>query len=283
MSVIMPAGKDRFEWVPKDLEEKKMVKTASSDSETEEVAEIVEASDSNEALYNAAKEVVEAMDADKCAECDCCPCECPTEAGAACLDEEVTEIGGEEIGGEEIGEVSEGGDPVEQAVEKLEDAVEEVKDAVGVESAEEVEVEVEVEGPEVPEGDELVVESTPEIEGCGTFAGSEEKEAKEGEASEEETVEAASEEKEEKEGEASEEETVEAASEEKEEKEGEASEEETVEASTEEVGMDKSASAEEFCKYAKISPANRSKIKDYWKNMLGYPSDYVELMTKDWE
>lgn len=42
-------------------------------------------------------------------------------------------------------------------------------------------------------------------------------------------------------------------------------------------------SSEEFCKFAKLSPQNRSKIADYWVNMLGYPKDYVTLLTKDYE
>lgn len=51
-----------------------------------------------------------------------------------------------------------------------------------------------------------------------------------------------------------------------------------------EVAMDKSAAAEEeFCKFAKLSSANRKKLADYWVNMLGFPKDYVSLMTKDYE
>jgi len=48
-------------------------------------------------------------------------------------------------------------------------------------------------------------------------------------------------------------------------------------------GMDKSAAAEEFCRFAKLSPQNRKKLANYWTNMLGYPRDYVSLMTKDYE
>lgn len=50
------------------------------------------------------------------------------------------------------------------------------------------------------------------------------------------------------------------------------------------VKMDKSASTgEEFCKFAKLTPANRKKLSDYWVNMLGFPKDYVSLMVKDYE
>ena len=51
----------------------------------------------------------------------------------------------------------------------------------------------------------------------------------------------------------------------------------------EDISMEKSASTEEFIKIAKLSPANRSKLRNYWKNMLDYPADYVDLMTRDYE
>lgn len=51
-----------------------------------------------------------------------------------------------------------------------------------------------------------------------------------------------------------------------------------------EVVMDKAASTEEeFCRFAKLSPANKKKLGDYWTNMLGFPKDYVSLMVKDYE
>ena len=51
-----------------------------------------------------------------------------------------------------------------------------------------------------------------------------------------------------------------------------------------EVKLEKSAATEEeFCRFAKLSPANRKKLGDYWKNMLGFPKDYVDLMVKDYE
>ena len=50
------------------------------------------------------------------------------------------------------------------------------------------------------------------------------------------------------------------------------------------VQVEKSASTEEeFVKIAKLTPANRKKLADYWTNMLGFPKDYVSLMTKDYE
>jgi len=48
--------------------------------------------------------------------------------------------------------------------------------------------------------------------------------------------------------------------------------------------VSKSASTEEeFCKFAKLSPANKAKLANYWTNMLGYPKDWVDLLTKDYE
>ena len=48
--------------------------------------------------------------------------------------------------------------------------------------------------------------------------------------------------------------------------------------------MEKSASIEEeFCRYAALSTENRKKLKNYWTKDLGYPPDYVNLMTTDYE
>jgi hypothetical protein len=48
--------------------------------------------------------------------------------------------------------------------------------------------------------------------------------------------------------------------------------------------VDKVASTEEeFCRFAKLSPANKAKLANYWSNMLGYPKDWVDLLTKDYE
>ena len=60
-------------------------------------------------------------------------------------------------------------------------------------------------------------------------------------------------------------------------------EEETKEAGTEAEEMTVEASGDEFVKYAKISPKNRKKLRDYWKNMLNYAPDFVDLMVKDYE
>jgi hypothetical protein len=52
---------------------------------------------------------------------------------------------------------------------------------------------------------------------------------------------------------------------------------------SDEAEMEKSASSEEFCKFAKLTPKNRKKVADYWVRMLGYPRDYVNLLVKDYE
>jgi len=43
------------------------------------------------------------------------------------------------------------------------------------------------------------------------------------------------------------------------------------------------SSDDDFVRYAKLSPANRQKLRKYWKGMLNYVPDYVDLMTKDYE
>ena len=43
------------------------------------------------------------------------------------------------------------------------------------------------------------------------------------------------------------------------------------------------ATEEEFCRFAKLSPSNKQKLARYWTDMLGYPKDWVDLLTKDYE
>jgi len=65
---------------------------------------------------------------------------------------------------------------------------------------------------------------------------------------------------------------------------GEAKEEKTDKEASSKAKMSKASDAnEEFCKYAKISPANRKKVYVYWTNMLGYPKDFAALLVKDYE
>ena len=50
--------------------------------------------------------------------------------------------------------------------------------------------------------------------------------------------------------------------------------------SCEACGATMASSGEEFVRYASISPSNRKKLRKYWKEMLNYAPDYVDLMTK---
>jgi len=136
---------------------------------------------------------------------------------------------------------------VEDALEGVEEAVQGVKDAVGSEADAEVEVEIEVE-----EEDQENEEEEPGGEDI-VVESDPEAEASAYASTDEEAVEAST--KEETKGT----------------KEGE------------EAKMDRSASSEEFCKFAKLTPANRKKLVDYWVGMLGYPRDFVKLMVKDYE
>jgi len=53
-------------------------------------------------------------------------------------------------------------------------------------------------------------------------------------------------------------------------------------ASTEEEAIVVADVSGRWVKTAKLSPANRTKVKDYWL-MLGFPKDYVDAMVKDYE
>ena len=226
MSIIVPSGKYGIKWVPS---EKKLTKTAQADIGGA-VEDVDVEDDSRDALYEAAKGVVEAMDAEQGK---------VVETDVSVGDGEIAEEIGEEVG-EEIEEEIEGaGDAVEEAVEKVEEAVEDLKVAVEGGDVTEIGDEEEVEIPVEEDNGELIVESIPseievEVDDCGSMDGIKE-----------EAVEASSNES--------------------------------------EVGMDKSASANEFCKFGKLSPQNRKKVAEYWKNALGYPADYVSLMVKDYE
>ena len=65
MSIVMPAGNKKYDWIPKDT--KSLVKTASTDSEGADV----EASDNlDDSLYNAALAHAEAVEAPRDADRD---------------------------------------------------------------------------------------------------------------------------------------------------------------------------------------------------------------------
>ncbi len=249
MSMIVPAGNNKLDWSPKAT---KLQKTASGGQEAQDI-EI-------DALYEAAKSVVAANKEDKkcekCEDCKCDPCICKDkkdkkqekEAGAMCDDDSVVL---------EIEEVQ--GDGLDGASEDM-NVVEEVSTEAEPRSVSEAVAEVEAKADEaeaVVEEISLAVEKIEEaVEGVKAVCGK----GKDGEAV------------------ADEEAIVET-----DKVPGEEVVDSEVIVEGEEASMDKSASSEEFCKYAKLSPQNRKKLNDYWTNMLGYPKDFVNLMTKDYE
>lgn len=286
MSIVMPAGNKKFDWIPQGL--KSLVKTASTDSE--EGADVEASDDLNDSLYNAAKAHVEATK-DMCDECEKKVCKCNGDcecAGEVCkcekeasTDEEVkdakedeevkeamfydhdtSEMGAEEVGGsDEVVEVVEevGGsdevaeevaeevaiDSVEEAVEKVEDAVSELKDAVSdTDEVHDEEVPAEIE----VEVEEVAAETCQE---CGQEKGGMEEIIVESDPMKMEEGCMASEET------------------------------ETVEAETEKV--EKDASTDAYEKYAGINKQNQEKLRRYWKEDLGFPPEYVDLMIANSE
>jgi len=271
--MIVPAGNNKLDWSPKET---KLQKVASDG----QVASDIEV----DALYEAAKGVVEASkdeDCKDCKDCKCDPCECEDKKGkdgkqekeacgemqdeAIVLDvEEVSEAPCEEcpsdgggfgdMGG--LGDVLEVSDEVEEegAAQSVSEAVAEVE-----QKAEEAEAVVQ-EVSDAVEQIEEAVQAVKEVCGAGEDVA---------DAIEEEV----------------EVEIVDDDSDDSGDKDipGEDDTGDEVIVEGEEPAMDKSASAEEFCKYAKLSPQNRKKLNNYWTNLLGYPKDFVNLMTKDYE
>jgi len=249
MSVIVPAGSKRREWVPQDP----MVRTASTEGEEQPKDELLEAA-MGVLDRQAQEEAVVIEAAEKCEKCEkCCDeCECEKEVKADADEDEVKEAsiceeGEPEIACEEeatdpeavLEEVSDDGVVTEEEEEVVEEAaVEKIKGAVEV---------IEIALEEVTEAEEALTKVKDAI---GTV-----------------------------------EEVHEKMTEEEGDEEGEVSfTEEVIEDSVEDEEAPVVASSpEEFCRFAKISPKNRAKVADYWKNSLGYPADYVDLLTKDYE
>ena len=262
MSMIVPAGYKNIDWVPSDSETKtKLTKTAGIGDEVgDEVVDVVEEVadvSGKDALYNAAKEVVDAMDAEgmdseveEVADVEVAEVsddsvvldveeEVVPEKGA--LDEAVEEVV-EDVAVDKVEEVVE---KIVEDVAELQDVVQGADDVTEIGEEEAIEVDVEVEAPEDNEEEGLIVESEPDLD-CA-LAKDEAGEKKDGDKDKADEVD--------------------------EKKEDE-----------EEVSMDKSASVDgEFVKFAKLTPSNRKKIISYWKNDLNYPADYVALMAKDYE
>jgi hypothetical protein len=251
MTMIVPAGNNKLDWSPKET---KLQKTASEGGEAQDI-EV-------DALYEAAKGVVEAE-----AEADIKEekteekqekeaCGTMTDDEAIVLDVEEVPEAVEGEGEDIVEEVAEDGVVTEQEEEAVEDAaVDKIKNAVE----------------EIEEAVEEVSQAQDAIEKVKEAVGEVEEVHDEVEGTEEEVeVEIIDDDEEE---EVPGEEVVD----------DEVIVEGDKESCEEEASMDKSASAEEFCKYAKLSPQNRKKLNRYWTDMLGFPKDYVNLMTKDYE
>ena len=219
MSVIVPAGSKRREWVPQNP----MVKTASTDSDSEEQPV-------KDELLEAAMGVLDRQAEDEDEVKEACICE----DGDAEIEIEV-----EESPDAVLEEVSDDGVVTEEEEEIVEQAaVEKIKGAV-----EEIELALE----EVVDAEEAltkVKDAIGTVEEVHEEMGVKTEEADEVSFTEEVI-------------------------------------EDSVEEETEEPVI--ASSPEEFCRFAKISPKNRTKLADYWKNTLGYPADYVDLLTKDYE
>jgi len=255
MSLVIPAGNKSLNWVPQEPKNTKLTKTAAIG---EEIGEEVVEYDSRDALYNAAKEVIDASNEDK-DEAEGVGCGQLKGSGNGPLDG--TGCGPRSIADESPSEVIEdiaedvAVDGVQDAVEQVEEAVGQIEEAVGalkenVEGVdaltedENVEIEVELEvSDEVSDG---VVDDAGEVV--------------------DEVVEV----------------TDEVVDDVVDNKEDDLIVESTEE--EDEIAMDKSASVgEEFCKFSKLSPQTRNKVLSYWKDALNYPADYVALMVKDYQ
>jgi hypothetical protein len=269
MTIITPAGKNDFQWSPR---EDALVKTAST-------GEKAPKSD-RDILYEIAKKVVKAQ---------CCDGTGPHGMGGgigggmedsqveneAIVPSEATEIASEvPATGDAVKAVQELADKaakaeevaskVQEAVSKVEEAVQEVKSVVGDvagavgddagQSPDEVVMEVEVED-EAPEGEEK------------------------GEGEEHEKSETPEEEKDEHE---------EGEKDEADESDEKSEDDEIVQKScmgkSKKIKMETIAGqADDFMKLSKISPETRKKVTSLWKDYLGYDAAYVKLMTTDYE
>lgn len=215
MAVITPVGKVDFDWVPRDPKEEMVKTASANDESAEasteektEAKEVVKAKSDKDLLYEAAKKVVEAQFGDTEVEDE-------VEDEAEEVEDEAEEVEetGEEVEesaeaveeaneAEAVGDVQEAvaelvekanqadevAAKVEEAVAKVEEAVAGVKEAVeggaeavgaveeAIEAPEEAVIDIDVvdETPELG-GEEIVIESEPEIESCGAMASSDKK------------------------------------------------------------------------------------------------------------
>ena len=266
MTMIVPAGSKMPDWSPKET---KMQKAASD-------GQIVQDQDVD-ALYEAAKGFVEAAvdeDKEECKECKKCG---KVDDKCTCKDKQEKEACDEMVQEDAVVldvEVDEGapceGLPCEDDGGGLVEVIDEVSDEGAAQSVSEAVAEVEAKAEEAEAVVQQVADAVDKIEEAvqevKSVCGKDEVEIEVEEGDEVDEVEVDDE--------------VEVPGE-------EVVDDEVVvegkEAASKKVKMDRSASSEEFCRFAKLSPQNRKKLANYWTNMLGYPRDYVSLMTKDYE
>lgn len=262
MAVITPAGRLDFNWVPKD-KSSGMNKTASSNNdETQETSD-------KDLMYSLAKKVIEAQFEEE------------SEA------EETSNVDAKQVV-EELVDKAESAEKVEEAVEeaveKVEEAVEGVKSALtgdeapAEESFEIEEVTLDVEDGSEPEIEEVTLEVSDEETGDEEVVDVEDVSDGTSEVEEDEVAEI----------EIVDEDSVEEKTEDTPEEEGgediiQKSKEDCEASSELSEELQKEAGANDFMKIGKISPTTRKKVMKFWKDDLGYPSDYVKLMTTNYE
>jgi hypothetical protein len=244
MALITPVGKSQFDWSPKSTSLNKTASTGSAEPSDKDL------------LFALAKKVVEAQF---------------EESGS----EEVTEVSAEsgcdvedaKAAVDKLVEKAECAeqlcDTVDQAVSKVEEAIQEVRDALSpsgetAEVMEEVTVDISDDKIEEDKSDPMIEEVTLEVE-------DEDDEVAEIEIVDEDTEEV---EVEDEGGEDIIQESKEICAEAK----SKISKE-----------LKKEAAADEFMKISKVSPTTRKKVMKFWKDDLGYVSDYVKLMVTNYE
>ena len=246
MPFIMPSGNKSFNWSPKS-KDGKLTKTASSNKG--EVQEVQGEQDDKDIMYNLAKQVVEARN---------------VEAQDYQKEEEEGVADTEACGTKVADEHSEGGEKPEKKANVFTNEVSE--EETGEEVSEEACC------------DEEVVDALDNLEEAVEEVKDAVKDTHE--EDEEEFVVLEEDEGDEvvDEGEVTFEVSVEDDNTEEEEdlyvkSEDEEKDQNTVQA----------ASNDDFVKLSHISPETRKKTAEFWKNELGYPSDYVDLMVKNYK
>ena len=282
MAVITPVGKVDFDWSPREHEEKQMVKTASANDKNtgakKGAKKVVAEKTDKDLLYEVAKKIVEAQfeetEAEETEEVGEKAEEAGEEAEEAGEEAEVADLaekGAEGEGGEgavgdvqeavaELVEKAESADEmvekVEEAVQAVETAITGVRDAVGGTGGAEVGgeeaefAEIDIPDDDTVELDLDIVDAGDKggagldgIGGCGCDKGNMGDMGNMDEGGEDIIQESRG------------------------------------AMASIKSDLKKVAKVDDFVKTSKISPSVQKKIKDYWKNQLGYVSDYCDLMV----